>query len=68
MGKVSKGVKCSVVGCGEAAVRSIAPDRVAEAGLNVEAGRRAYLCRSHYRELKRKLRKTKLIEKWRLMK
>jgi hypothetical protein len=67
MGKISKGVKCNIVGCGRPAVRSIAPDRVAEAGLNIGKASRAYLCREHYKEMKKKLKKERMIEKWRLM-
>jgi hypothetical protein len=64
MGKIGKGTKCSVSGCGEMAVRSIATLKVKNSGLNVE-GRRAYLCKEHYREFKKGSRKEKRIERWR---
>ncbi len=67
MGKVEKGIHCSVVGCGEAAVRSISTEKVAEAGLDVGTARRAYLCRKHYKEMKKKSKKSRMIEKWRYM-
>lgn len=67
MGKIEKGVKCSVEGCGKPAVRSLSPDKVASAGLKVEEGRRAYLCEEHYKEFKKKAKKAKLLDKWRHM-
>ncbi|HDI42303.1 MAG: hypothetical protein DRN03_01630 [Thermoplasmata archaeon] len=65
MGRVSKGVKCSVVGCDQPAVRSLSSDKVIRAGLNVERGRRAYLCREHYKEYKRRTKNERRIERWR---
>jgi len=65
MGKVSKGQQCNVVGCAEVAVRSISPDKVSHAGLNIGAARRAYLCKMHYREFKKLSRKDRQIDKWR---
>lgn len=65
MGKVSKGVICSVSGCNKAAVRSISPDKAYAAKLNVSGVRRVYVCDEHYKELKKKLRKDRTVEKWR---
>jgi len=65
MGKVDKGVTCSVTGCIEMAVRSISAEKVAEAKLSTGATRRAYLCRKHYKELKKNLKKDRRLEKWR---
>lgn len=67
MGKVSKGVKCNVVGCTQSAVRSISPEAAAQAKIDIAGARRAYLCRTHYKEMKKKLRKDRQIERWRLM-
>jgi len=66
LGKVAKGVKCSVVGCKEDAVRSISLEEVSRAGLKASASGRGYLCKSHYKELKKKLKKDKQIEQWRM--
>ncbi len=66
MGKVGKGVKCTVAGCTENAVRSVSPTDVSRAGLKVTTGGRGYLCKNHYKELKKKLRKDKQIEQWRM--
>jgi len=65
MGKVSAGVKCSVTGCNEHAVKSVSLNRARSAGLEVPEGRRAYLCKVHYKELKKRLKKERVIEKWR---
>ena len=65
MGKVKKGVKCSVKGCNEDAVRSLNVAKVKNAGLDVEDGRRAYLCKEHYKEFKKGNKKDAQIEKWR---
>ncbi len=68
MGKISKGIKCSVQGCINQAVRSISLESISKSHVNLELeskGRRIYLCREHYKQYKKALRKLKLIEKWR---
>jgi len=65
MGRVAKGVRCSVAGCDAQAVRSLSTGKVTAAGLEVTGGRRAYLCRDHYKEYKKGTKKEKLLEKWR---
>ena len=66
MGRIDKGVKCSVSGCGREAVRSLSTEKVRSAGLNVGSSeRRAYLCKEHYKEYKKKTKKEKQLEKWR---
>lgn len=70
MGKVKKGVKCSVEGCDRPAVRSIsyAQFSTANTGLSVkEQGSRVYLCEAHYKEYKRASKKLKKLQKWRWM-
>lgn len=52
MGRVKKGAKCSVTHCNLDAVRSISGPKAKAAGLDVE-GRRAYLCRDHYKQYKK---------------
>jgi len=64
MGRVKKGVRCSVKGCTQPAVRSVSVERAKAAGLDVE-GRRAYLCEEHYKEFKRRRRRERLVERWR---
>jgi hypothetical protein len=58
-------VKCSVSGCGGEAVRSISADKVKSAGLGVGSEKRAYLCKAHYKEYKKKTKKDKQLEKMR---
>jgi hypothetical protein len=65
MGRVSKGEKCSVLGCPKEAVRSVSRDTVNAAGLKVEELRRAYLCKDHYKEFKKKTKREKMVERWR---
>jgi hypothetical protein len=65
LGRVSKGEKCSVVGCKNDAIRSLPVDKVKQAGLKVGEGRRAYLCREHYKEFKKETKKDRTLEKWR---
>jgi len=66
LGKVAKGVKCSVVGCKEDAIRSISLEEISRAGLKASASGRGYLCKNHYKEMKKKLKKDKQIEQWRM--
>ena len=65
MGRVAKGVKCSVSGCGQDTVRSLSAEKVRAAGLRVGSERRAYLCKEHYKEYKKKTKKDKQLEQWR---
>ncbi len=64
MGRISKGTKCSVAGCDDDAVRSVNGPKVKAAGLNVD-GKRAYLCKEHYKEFKKGSKKDRQIERWR---
>ncbi len=65
MGRVSKGVKCSVQTCGKDAVRSLPIDEVTSAGLEVQGISRAYLCKDHYKQYKKATKKVKMVDKWR---
>lgn len=66
MGKTSTGARCDVEGCGELAERSLASDRVRASGLKASLKeRRAYLCKAHYREFKKKTKLDRQVEKWR---
>ncbi len=41
-------------------------EKAKSAGLNVSSGeKRAYLCKEHYKEFKKKTKKDKTVEKWR---
>lgn len=64
MGRIEKGVKCSV--CGKDAVRSLSAEKVRIAGLKIGTNeKRAFLCKEHYKEFKKKTKKDKQLEKWR---
>jgi len=65
MGKIAKGAKCSVEGCGKEASRSLNVEKVSATGLKVQGTKRAYLCRDHYKDYKRATKKEKMIDKWR---
>jgi hypothetical protein len=64
LGKIGKGTKCSVANCSEMAVRSISGPKAKAAGLDIE-GKRAYLCKEHYKQYKKGNKKEKRIERWR---
>jgi hypothetical protein len=57
---------CSITQCEREAVRSLAIDRVEQANLKVEGEKRAYLCKQHYKEFKKRTKKDRKIErlKW----
>jgi len=65
MGKVAKGQQCNVIGCNGTSIRSISPEKVVHAGINIGKARRAYLCKAHYREYKKLSKKDRQIDKWR---
>ena len=66
MGRIEKGVRCSVSGCGREAARSISANKVKAAGLSVSSKeKRAFICKEHYKEYKKKTKKDKTLEKWR---
>lgn len=65
MGRVAKGMKCSISGCGKDAVRSLSTEKVSAAGLKVSGTRKSYLCKDHYKEYKKKSKKEKMLEQWR---
>jgi hypothetical protein len=55
-----------VPGCGREAARSISADKVKAAGLSVSSReKRAFICREHYKEFKKKTKKDRTLDKWR---
>lgn len=52
------------MGCEDDAVRSVSLPKAKSAGLDVE-GKRAYLCKDHYKEFRKGSKKDRQIEKWR---
>ena len=65
LGRIDKGAKCNVSGCGRDAVRSLSGVKVKAAGLKVGSEKRVYLCKEHYKEYKKRTKKDKQLEKWR---
>ena len=65
MGKIEKGIKCSLIGCEKIAVRSVSAGQAASSGLKVEDQKRTYLCDDHYKEFKKKSKGARQVEKWR---
>jgi len=64
LGRIKKGAKCTVAGCEDDAVRSVSAPKAKDAGLDVE-GRRAYLCKEHYKQYKKGSKKDRRLERWR---
>ena len=67
MGKVAKGVTCSVDGCEGRAVKSISAEKVGAILKISVSGGRAYLCEKHYKEYKKRTKEERRIERWRYM-
>ncbi len=66
LGRIDKGEKCSVSGCKKEAARSITAEKCKSAGLDVNTlEKRAYICKDHYKEFKKKTKKDKTLDKWR---
>ena len=60
MGKVSKGIKCSVNNCNNNSVRSLSTNRVKDVGLDVYSGsKQSYLCKEHYKQWKKVMKQEK---------
>lgn len=70
MGKINKGIKCSVVGCENLAVRSLSREKLSGIKLNDmrfkdDRASRVYLCEHHYKIVKKKMKKIKRLDKMR---
>ena len=63
MGKVAKGVNCSVSDCKSPAERSISRDAVAASGLMVSGERRVFLCHEHYKVWKKATKKDRELDR-----
>lgn len=54
MGRVDKGVSCSVSGCENSAERSMSGSKAAMApDMGLNSAKRVYLCHEHYKEWKK---------------
>lgn len=64
MGVVAKGAKCNVDGCDMDGARSLNTMRVQNAGLRVSsAGKKAVLCKEHYKEWKKESKEDRDLER-----
>ena len=68
MGKISKGIKCSVQNCLENAARSLPLERFNQVRnvnlkLKPDVRNRVYLCEKHYKMIRKELKKIRKIEK-----
>jgi len=67
MGKIRKGVKCSIQGCEEKAVRSIPVAQFnqvrSQLKLKANVQSRAYLCEKHYKAIRKELKRLRKIER-----
>jgi hypothetical protein len=64
LGKIEKGIVCSVTGCGQPGVRSISRGQMAGSGLSAGGeGRRVYLCHEHYKAWKKSTKKDRDAER-----
>ena len=63
LGKVAKGMECSIVGCSNKAEFSLSAGSVGKY-LNVDKNvRRVYLCRIHYKEYKKASKRDRELER-----
>ncbi|MFQ6135255.1 MAG: hypothetical protein ACE5KU_05515 [Nitrososphaerales archaeon] len=65
LGRISKGVGCSVKGCSESAIRSLSKNKLAGSDLETSGERRVYLCRNHYKQWKKSTKKDEDMERLR---
>ncbi|GBC75395.1 hypothetical protein HRbin06_00713 [archaeon HR06] len=63
MGRVDKGVKCSLEGCKEDAVRSLSYEKVSLFFKLGKKDKRVYLCKNHYKEWKKLSKKDRELER-----
>lgn len=64
MGKIEKGISCSVSGCRDPAERSMSRGQIAGSGLSVGGdARRVYLCHQHYKQWKKSTKKDREAER-----
>ncbi|MGD0330142.1 MAG: hypothetical protein ABSB40_06795 [Nitrososphaeria archaeon] len=64
MGRINKGVNCSIQGCKNAAERSLSLEQVSKSSLKVDnSTRRVYLCHEHYKKWKKETKKDRDLER-----
>ena len=64
MGIVAKGAKCNVDGCNDDGARSLNIKKVENAGLQINtSGKKAVLCKTHYKEWKKATKDDRELER-----
>jgi hypothetical protein len=64
LGRVEKGIGCSVPGCPNSAERSLSRQQLSGSGLSAGGeGRRVFLCREHYKAWKKATKKDKSLQR-----
>ncbi len=64
MGVIAKGAKCNVDGCTNDGARSLNTAKVENAGLKVNStGKKAVLCKPHYKEYKKESKDDRALER-----
>jgi len=63
LGKVQKGIKCSVTDCNNEAVRSLSREKFSSSDLKLKEGRRVYLCEYHYKLWKKETKKLREFDR-----
>lgn len=63
LGKVGKGVNCSVASCKNPAARSISREQLGSSGLSVSGERRVLLCHEHYKTWKKSTKKDRDLDR-----
>jgi len=64
MGKIEKGVPCSISGCKNSGERSMSRQQLSGSGLSSPGdSRRVYLCREHYKAWKKSTKKGRDMER-----
>jgi len=64
MGRIDKGINCTVQGCKNVAERSLSLEQVSKSSLMVDnTSRRVYLCHEHYKQWKKDTKKDRDLER-----
>jgi len=64
MGVVGKGAQCNVDGCSNEGARSLNTAKIEQAGLRLKsAGKKAVLCKEHYKEWKKETKDDRELER-----
>lgn len=64
MGIVGRGAKCNASGCEDDGIRSLNALKVQDAGIDLTtSGKKAVLCRKHYKEWKKETKKDRDLDR-----